>query len=131
MRIHPTMIEEVRRHLENLLASGVIRKSNSPWASPVEFCIKKNNKIRMCVDYRKLNSKSIKDSYAIPRIENILDRLHGAKYCTTVDMKAGYYQIEIEENHKQRTAFTLGPLDFGNSSNFHLGARIVLLRLKE
>ena len=96
-RIQPTMIKEVRRHLENLLASGVNRKSNSPWASSVELCRKKNNKIRICVDYRKLNSKTIKDSYAIPRIEHILDRLHGAKYFITVDMKAGYTRLRLRK----------------------------------
>jgi len=103
------------------VASGVIRKSNSPWASPVVLCRKKNNKIRMCIDYRKLNSKTIKDSYAIPRIEDILDRLHGAKYFTTVDMKAGYYQVAIEENHKERTAFTLGPLGFWEFNKLPFG----------
>jgi len=120
-RIHPTMIDEVRRHLEDIVASGVIRKSNSPWASPVVLCRKKNNKIRMCIDYSKLNSKTIKDSYAIPRIEDILDRLHGAKYFSTVDMKAGYYRTEIEENHKERTAFTLGPFWFWEFNKLPFG----------
>lgn len=63
----------------------------------------------MCVDYRTLNERTIKDSYALPRLEEIFDCLNGAQYFTTLDMKSGYHQIEIEESHKQRTAFTLGP----------------------
>ena len=70
---------------------------------------------------QKIKLKTIKDSYAIPRIEGILDRLHGAKYFSTVDMKAGYYQVEIEENHKERTAFTLGPLGFWEFNKLPFG----------
>jgi len=66
----------------------------------------------MCIDYRQLNQRTIKDSYALPRIEELLDSLSGAKYFTVLDMKSGYHQVEIEEDHKQRTAFTVGPLGF-------------------
>jgi len=111
-RIPPAMIDEVRGHLQQLLASGIIRKSYSPWASNVVLARKKDNSLRMCVDYRQLNQRTIKDSYALPRIEEILDSLSGAKYFTVLDMKSGYHQVEIEETHKQRTAFTVGPLGF-------------------
>ena len=66
----------------------------------------------MCVDYRMLNKRSVKDAYALPRIEEVFDVLHGAKYFSTIDMKAGYHQVEIEDHHKERTAFTVGPLGF-------------------
>jgi len=111
-RIPPAMIDEVRSHIEQLLAAGVIRKSHSPFASNVVLVRKKDNHLRMCVDYRMLNKRTIKDSYALPRIEEILDTISGAKYFTVLDMKSGYHQVEIEEAHKERTAFTLGPLGF-------------------
>ena len=66
----------------------------------------------MCVDYRHTNEKTMKDSYALPRIELMFDALDRSKYYSTLDMKSGYHQVEIEETHKERTSFTVGPLDF-------------------
>ena len=106
------MYNEVRNHLQQLLSSGMIRKSKSPWSSNVVLCRKKDGKLRMCVDYRQLNQRTVKDSYALPRIDEILDALQGNKYFTVCDMKAGYHQIPVLEEHKERTAFTVGPLGF-------------------
>lgn len=110
--IPPAMYEEVRSHLQQLLNIGIIRPSRSPWASPIVLVRKKDGSLRMCIDYRELNNRTIKDSYALPRIEEILDCLTGSKYFTVLDMKSGYHQVELEESHKQRTAFTVGPLGF-------------------
>ena len=106
------MIDEVRNHIQQLLTSGVIRRSKSPWASNVVLVRKKDGQLRMCIDYRQLNQRTVKDAYALPRIDDILDSLHGNRYFTVLDMKSGYHQIEIEEKHKERTAFTVGPLGF-------------------
>ena len=106
------MYDEVRNHLQQLLSSGMIRKSRSPWSSNVVLCRKKDGKLRMCVDYRQLNQRTVKDNYALPRIDEILDALQGNSYFTVLDMKAGYHQISVLEEHKQRTAFTVGPLGF-------------------
>ena len=111
-RIPPNMIDELRDHLEQLLASKVIRRSKSPWCSNVVLVRKKTGKLRMCIDYRMLNDRSVKDSYALPRIEEVFDVLHGAKVFSVIDMKSGYHQVEVEEGHKDRTAFTVGPLGF-------------------
>lgn len=111
-RLPPQMVEEVRKHLNDLLDAGIIEKSCSPWASNIVLVRKKNGKLRMCVDYRMLNQRTIKDAYALPRIEEVFDVLHGAKYFTTVDMKAGYHQVKVEDSHRERTAFTAGPLGF-------------------
>ena len=110
--IPPSMYLEVRSHLRDLVSAGVIRPSHSPWASNVVLARKKDGKLRMCIDYRQLNNRTIKDSYALPRIEDLLDCLGGNKYYSVLDMKSGYYQVEIEETHKERTAFTVGPLGF-------------------
>ena len=66
----------------------------------------------MCVDYRMLNNRSVKDAYALPKIEEIFDVLQGSKYFSTIGMKSGYHQVEVEESHKERTAFSVANLGF-------------------
>ena len=110
--VPPSMYEEVKNHLQQLLEKGIIKESSSPWSSGVVLVRKKNGKLRFCVDYRQLNQRTVKDSYALPRIEEITDNLKGSKYFTTLDMRSGFYQVEIEEEHKPLTAFTVGPLGF-------------------
>ena len=104
------MINEVREHINLLLKTGIIRKSKSPWASNVVLVRKKDNTLRFCVDFRQLNKKTKKDAYALPRIEEMLDAMAGNRYFSVIDMKSGYHQVEIYETHKERTAFTVGPL---------------------
>ncbi|KAL5011180.1 hypothetical protein ScPMuIL_011737, partial [Solemya velum] len=111
-RIAPSLIDEVRDHLHQLLLTGVIRRSHSPWSSAVVLARRKDGRLRMCIDYRQLNQRTVKDSYALPRIEDILDSLSGAKYFTVLDMKSGYHQVEVLDEHKERTAFTVGSLGF-------------------
>ena len=79
-RIPPAMIDEIRAHLQQLCASGIIRPSHSPCASNVVLVIKQDGRLRMCIDYRQLKKRTVKDSYALPRIEEILDTLSGSKY---------------------------------------------------
>lgn len=111
-RIPPSMFHEVRNHLQQLLSAGIIRRSHSPYASNVVLVKKKTGELRLCIDFRELNQRTIKDSYSLPRIDGILDSLSGNKYFSILDMKSGYHQIEIDEKHKERTAFTVGPLGF-------------------
>ena len=111
-RIPPSMFQEVKDHLQQLLACGIIRRSHSPWTSNVVLVRKKDGSLRMCIDFRALNRRTVKDAYALPRVEDIFDRLAGSRFFTVLDMKSGYHQIEIEEQHKERTAFSVGPLGF-------------------
>ena len=111
-RIPPHMFDEVADHLKQLETNGVVRPSKSPFSSPVVCVRKKDGGLRMCVDFRLLNSRRKKDNHCIPRVDDILDSLHGAKYFTRLDLKSGFHQIEIAEDHKERTAFTVGPLGF-------------------
>ena len=108
-RIPPHMIDELRDHIQQLYSMGVIEESVSPWSSPVVLVRKKSGELRMCVDYRKLNAKTIKDCYRIPTIEELIDTLSGAKWFATLDLSSGYHQVEIEETDKEKTAFTAGP----------------------
>lgn len=84
-RIPPSQYETVKDHISQLLESQVIRESSSPFASPVVLVKKKDGSLRMCVDYRRLNSKTRKDAFPLPRIEESLDALSGAHWFTTMD----------------------------------------------
>ena len=83
-------LEVVRENVKELEERGLIRRSNSAWASPLVLIKKKDGKERMCVDYRLLNNRTLKDAYPLPRVSDILDCLSGAKYFSTLDLKAGY-----------------------------------------
>lgn len=107
-RIPPNQISEVKQHIEKLLNQGVIRKSTSPYASPVVIVRKKDKSIRLCVDYRALNSKTVKDAYPLPRIEDSLDILNGAKYFSSIDLIQGYHQVAVREEDIPKTAFRVG-----------------------
>nr|KAG5690731.1 hypothetical protein BaRGS_022422 [Batillaria attramentaria] len=120
-RVPPGMFDQVRDHLQQLLDSGIIRRSHSPWSSNVVLVRKKNNELRLCIDFRQLNARTIKDSYALPRIEEMLDTLAGSKFFSVLDMKSGYHQIEINEEHKERTAFTIAPLGFFEFNRMAMG----------
>ena len=73
---------------------------------------KKSGALRFCVDFRKLNASTIRDSYGLPRAEDLFDRLSGARWFSTLDLKSGYWQIEMDSRHKCLTGFTVGPLGF-------------------
>ena len=111
-KIPHSMYKEVRDHLQQLLDAGIIRRSQSPWASNVVLVRKKDNSLRLCVDFRQLNKRTVKDAYALPRIDELLEGLGGNQYYSVLDMKSGYHQVGITDEHKEYTAFTAGPLGF-------------------
>lgn len=80
-----------------MLHDDVIQPSKSPWESPVVLVRKEDGTLRFCIDYRKLNTITKKDVYPLPRIYDTLDRGHGAKYFSSMDLKTGYWQIEVDE----------------------------------
>lgn len=110
-RLAPADIEDVRRHLKDLLAAGVIKESRSPYASPIVVARKKNGSVRMCIYYRTLNSKTIPDQYTTPRIDDALDCLAGSCWFSVLDLRSGYYQIAIADADKEKRAF-ICPLGF-------------------
>eukprot|EP00064_Thunnus_orientalis_P022840 superscaffoldBa00008073_g23061 len=104
-RIPPSEYETVNTHIRQLLDSQVIRESSSPYASPIVIVKKKDGSIRLCVDYRQLNSKTCRDAFPLPRIEESLDALSGAKWFSTMDLASGYNQVPFAEKDKMKTAF--------------------------
>ena len=120
-RIPPSMYQEVRDHLHKLLDTGVIRESESPWASAIVLVRKRNGDLRFCIDYRQLNQRTVKDSYALPRVQETLDFLGGAKYFSCLDLRSGYYQVEVQEEDIEKTAFTVGPLGFFECNRMAFG----------
>lgn len=109
--IHPNDIEAVRKHLRDLLDARVVRESESPFSSPIVVVRKKNGDVRLCIDYRKLKLQTVKDAYALPNLEESFSSLHGSHWFSVLDLKSGYYQIEMEEADKAKTAFVT-PLGF-------------------
>ncbi len=84
---------------------GTIMKSSGPWCSPIVLVRKKDGTIRFCVDYRKLNDVTNKDAYPLPRIDDILDALRGAKYFCSIDLASGYWQIKVADKDREKMAF--------------------------
>ena len=82
-------------------------------------CKEKNDTMHMCVDYKELNKRTVRDSYSLPRIDELLDCLSNKTF-SILDMKSGYHQVEIKEDHKMYTAFTTGPPAYMNSIGYHL-----------
>ncbi|XP_076131023.1 retrovirus-related Pol polyprotein from transposon opus [Alosa pseudoharengus] len=104
-RIPPSEYELVKEHINQLLETQVIRESCSPYASPIVLVKKKDGSLRMCVDYRQLNSKTRRDAFPLPRIEESLDALTGAQWFSTLDLASGYNQVPVREDDKAKTAF--------------------------
>ncbi|GFX47043.1 hypothetical protein TNCV_316651 [Trichonephila clavipes] len=108
--------EEVGTLLREMQENDIIEPSSSPWASPIVLVRKKDGSTRFCVDYRKLNDVTKKDSYPLPRIDDTLDTLSGHKWFSTLDLKSGYWQVEIhpEDREKQHS---LPAKDYGSSKS--------------
>jgi hypothetical protein len=104
-RLSPSELEELRRTLDDLLAKGFIRPSSSPWGAPVLFAPKKDGGLRFCIDYRGLNKQTVKNAYPLPRADDLIDQLQGAKYFSKIDLRSGYWQIPIDHADVSKTAF--------------------------
>src|ERR1700735_4238071 len=91
----PLELDELRKQLDELITSGYIQPSRSPYGAPILFVKKKSGELRMCVDYRALNKMTIKNKYPIPLIDDLIDRVHGAKVFSKIDLRSGYYQVRI------------------------------------
>ena len=92
--------------INEMMEAGVIKRSQSPWAFPVVVVDKKDGTKRFCVDFRALNAVTKPNAYPLPRIDDILDSLGKSRYFTTLDLRSGYWQVQLDENSREKTAFT-------------------------
>eukprot|EP00117_Sycon_ciliatum_P007004 scpid29770/ scgid10288/ Retrovirus-related Pol polyprotein from transposon 17.6; Protease; Reverse transcriptase; Endonuclease len=97
--------DEVQEHVQELLDNNIIGPSSSPWAAPIVIVRKPDKSIRLCVDYRRLNSITTKDAFPLPRVDDALDAVHGARYFSTIDLSSGYWQVELDNASKVKSAF--------------------------
>ena len=126
-RIPPPQLDEVREHLKLMLDAGVIWPSNSPWCNAVVLVRKKDGSLRFCIDFRKLNSLTVKDSHPLPCICETLESLTGAAHYSTFDMNSGFWQVPMDEESKQYTAFTLGSMGLYECKSMPFGLCNALL----
>jgi hypothetical protein len=105
-RMPPNELAELKIQLQDLLDKGYIRPSASPWGCPALFVKKKDNSLRLCVDYRPLNAVTIKNKYPLPRIDILFDQLAGARVLSKIDLRSGYHQIKIRPSDIPKIAFS-------------------------
>ena len=105
-RVSDTQRGIIEEHVTDMLNRGIIQPSVSPWSSPIILVKKKDGTDRFVVDFRRLNSVTRKDSYPLPRIDDALDALNGTKYFSTMDLMSGYWQVEMDPDSREHTAFT-------------------------
>ncbi|CAM4435030.1 unnamed protein product [Caretta caretta] len=104
-RVSPQAKTAMEREIQDMLQMGVIRPSESAWASPVVLVPKPDGEIRFCVDYRKLNAVTRPDNYPMPRTDELLEKLGRAQFISTLDLTKGYWQVPLDESAKERSAF--------------------------
>ena len=105
-RIPHALRENVHQELREMLDHGIIEQSTSNWAFPLVTVRKKDSSLRLCVDYRRLNSMSKADAYPMPRVDELIDRVAGAPYISTLDLTKGYWQVPVAQEDREKTAFT-------------------------
>lgn len=104
-RLSPQRKLQLKAEIDNMLKNGIIVECESSWAAPVVMIPKKDNTIRVCIDYRGLNAITKPDHYPLPRVDDLLHEAKTTKYMTTLDLQSGYWQIGVNPSHQEKTAF--------------------------
>jgi hypothetical protein len=105
-RMPPAELAELKKQLQDLLDKGFIYPSTSPWGCLALFVKKKDESLRLCIDYHPLNAETIKNKYPLPRIDVLFDQLVEAKVFSKIDLRSGYHQIKIQASDIPKTAFS-------------------------
>ena len=106
-RVPAAWEDEIESQIQEMLNNGIIRPSSSPWNSPVILAKKKDGKMRFVCDFRSLNDVTKKDTYPLPHIRDIIDKMEGARYWSTLDAAGAYWSMPLNEADKEKTAFTV------------------------
>ena len=109
-QIAPPLLDEVQEHLQEMLDGGAIRPSQSAWCNAVVLIWKKDGGLWFCIDFRRLNARTKKDSYPLPRMQETMESLVGARFFSTMDLQSGFWQVKMSEKSWQYTAFTVGSM---------------------
>ena len=109
-RIAPPLLEEVQENLQDMLDGGAIWPSKSSWCNAIVLVRKKDGTLRFCIDFRKLNARTKKDSFPLPRMQETMESMVGARFFSSMDLKSGFWQVRMSEKSRQYTAFTVGSL---------------------
>ena len=109
-QIAPPLLEEVWENLQDMLDGGAIRPSKSPWCNAIVLVHKKDGTLRFCIDFRRLNARTKKDSFPLPCMQEIMESMVGARFFSSMDLKSGFWQVRMSEKSWQYTAFTVGSL---------------------
>ena len=109
-RIVPPLLEEVRQNIQDMLDGGAIHPSQSPWCNTVVLVRKKDGTLRFCIDFQRLNARTKKDAYPLPRMQETMECMVGARLFSSMDLKSGFWQVRMSEESQQYTAFTMGSL---------------------
>jgi len=104
-KMAPAELVELKKQIKELLEKQFIRPSVSPWGAPMLLVKKKDDNSRLCVDYRQLNKLIIKNKYPLPRIDDLMDQLHGVAVFSKINLRSGYHQIRVKSDDVQKTAF--------------------------
>jgi hypothetical protein len=124
-RMPPAELAELKKQLQELLDKGFILPSTSPWGCLALFVKKKDESLRLCIDYRPLNAVTIKNKYPLPRIDVLFDQLVGAKVFSKIDLRSGYHQIKIRASDISKTAFSTR---YSKNEEEHVGHLHVVLQ---
>ena len=109
-RIAPPLVEEVWEHLQEMLDGGATRPSQSPWCNAVVLVRKKDGGLWFCIDFHRLNSRTKKDAYPLPRMQETMESMVGTQFFSTMDLKSGFWKVKMAKDSQQYTAFTVGSM---------------------
>ena len=108
--IAPPLVDEVRQHIQEMLDGSAIRPSQSPWCNAVVLVRKKDGSLQFCIDFRHLNARTKKDTYPLPRMQETMESMVGTRHFSCMDLKSGFWQVQMDEDSRQYTAFMVGSM---------------------
>ena len=109
-RIAPPLVDEVCQHIQEMLDGSAIRPSQLPWCNAVVLVKRKGGSLRFCIDFRRLNARTKKDTYPLPRMQETMESMVGARHFSCMDLKSWFWQVQMDEESRQYTAFTVGSM---------------------
>ena len=109
-QIAPPLVEGVREHIQEMLDGGTICPSQSPWCNAVVLVRKKDGGLRFCIDFHRLNSRTKKDAYPLPQMQETMESMVGTRFFSTMDLKSGFWQVKMAKDSQQYTTFMVGSM---------------------